>query len=124
MAVVTRDARRGRLETVAGAIDPATRACAARARLDAGGPLLPGGRLLSVLLLAPAAAGAVAVPATAVINENGSDRVFVRSARGFVARQVRRAPGGGEVAVIVAGLAAGEQVATSNLPELRAAALR
>jgi cobalt-zinc-cadmium efflux system membrane fusion protein len=124
MAVMTRDGRRGRLETVAGAIDPATRAFAARARLEDGGSGLTGGRLLTVSLLAPAAADAVAVPAAAVVQEDGADQVFVWTPKGFAARQVSRAPGSGDVAVIVAGLKPGEVVATSNLPELRATAAR
>jgi len=123
MAVMTRDGRRGRLETVAGAIDPATRAFAARARLDAGGPGLVGGRLLQVQLLAVAPDGAVAVPMAAVVQANGTDLVFVKTGKGFVARKVRRL-GSGDPAVIIAGLKPGEQVATSNLPELRAAAQR
>jgi cobalt-zinc-cadmium efflux system membrane fusion protein len=124
MAVLTSDGRRGRLETVAGAIDPATRSFAARARLDDGGPGLIGGRLLGIELVGPAPAGAVAVPAAAVIHENGADRVFVRTAAGFVMRQVSRAASSGDLAVIIAGLQAGDQVATSNLPELRATASR
>lgn len=124
MAMLTRDGRRGRLETVAGAIDPATRAFAARARIDDGGPGLIGGRLLSIALIGAAPAGAVAIPAAALIHEKGADRVFVKTASGFAVRQVSRASGSGEIAVIVAGLQPGDRVATSNLPELRAAASR
>lgn len=124
MAVTTRDGRRGRLETVASGIDPATRSFAARARLDDGGPALVGGRLLPVSLVAMAPAGAVSVPAAAVVHEGSADQVFVKTPKGFVVRQVQRAAGSGDVAVIVAGLTPGEQVATSNLPELRAAATR
>lgn len=111
----------GTLETVAGAIDPATRALAARARLADGGPALVSGRLLRVRLHAPAPAGAVSIPAAAVVNDNGANHVFVKVARGFVVRPVTRV-GDGDPAVITAGLTPGETVATSNLPELRAAA--
>ncbi|WP_439532621.1 efflux RND transporter periplasmic adaptor subunit [Polymorphobacter sp.] len=123
MAVMTRDGRRGRLETVAGAIDPATRAFAARARLEDGGALI-GGRLLPVSLLAAAPEGAVTVPTDALVQADGVDLVFVKTARGFSARTVERAVGAGEAAVIVSGLKPGERVATSNLPELRATADR
>ncbi len=111
----------GRLETVAGAIDPATRGFAARARLDDAGPALVSGRLLRLTISAPAPAGAVAVPAAAISNDNGRDLVFVKGASGFALRPVTRI-GSGDPAVITAGLKAGERVATSNLPELRAAA--
>lgn len=123
MAVITGDGRRGRLETVAAAIDPATRAFAARASIDAGGPPLAGGRVVPLRLLQPAPANAVAVPMAAVVAGDGTDQVFVRTSKGFAPRRVTRV-GSGDPAVIVAGLKAGETVATSNLPELRAAAQR
>lgn len=124
MAVTTRDGRRGRLMTVASGIDPATRSFPARALLDDGGPALVGGRLMPVSLVAAAPAGSVAVPTAAVVHEGSSDQVFVAMAKGFVVRQVQRAPGNGETAIVVSGLKAGERVATSNLPELRAATAR
>ncbi len=124
LAVITRDGRRGRLMTVASGIDPATRSFPARAQLDDGGPTLVGGRLMPVSLMAAAPAGSVAVPAAAVVHEGSNDQVFVQTARGFVVRQVQRAPGNGETAILVSGLNAGERVATSNLPELRAATAR
>ncbi|GGI92498.1 multidrug transporter [Polymorphobacter multimanifer] len=124
MAVITGDGRRGRLETVASGIDPATRSFAARAQLDDGGPALVGGRLLPVSLVAMAPEGAVTVPVSAVVHQDGADQVFVKTAAGFAIRQVQRAQGGGTMAVILAGLKAGEQVATTDLPELRAASAR
>lgn len=123
LAVRTQDGQGGRLETVGSAIDPATRAFAARARLNDGGPALVSGRLMRLTIAGPAPAGAVAVPAAALVSENGTDLVFVKSAKGFAARPVRRA-GSGDPAVIIAGLKAGEAVATSNLPELRAGMAR
>jgi cobalt-zinc-cadmium efflux system membrane fusion protein len=123
MAIITADGRRGRVETVAANIDPETRAFAARARLEDGGPGLAGGRLLTVLVLAPAAPSAVAIPAAALLAEPAGTSVFVSGPKGFVPRQVVRSGGGAE-AVITRGLTAGEVVATSNLPELRAVATR
>ncbi len=123
LPVTTDDGQSGRLETVGAALDPATRAFAARARLADGGPPLVSGRLLRLTIRAPAPAGAVRVPAAAIANENGRDMVFVKSGTGFAARPVTRI-GSGDPAVITAGLKAGEVVATSNLPELRAAAGR
>lgn len=118
--VTLNDGRRGRIETVAGAIDPATRAFAARARLDDGGAALVGGRLVQVKVLAPAPEGAVVVPLAAVVQADGADTVFVKTGNGFVARAVQ-SRGSGDPAVIVSGLKPGERVAISNLPELRAA---
>jgi cobalt-zinc-cadmium efflux system membrane fusion protein len=123
MAIVTADGQRGRLETVASAIDPATRAFAARARLSDKGAPLVSGRLVTVKLMAAAADGAVRVPLAALVQTDAGDLVFVKTKDGFAARTVRRV-GDGDPAVIAAGLKAGETVAVSNLPELRLAADR
>lgn len=121
LPVTTDDDQSGRLETVATSLDPATRAFAARARLADGGAPLISGRLLRLTIRAPAPAGAVMVPAAALASDDGRDLVFVKTAAGFAARPVTRA-GTGDPAVITAGIKAGETVAISNLPELRAAA--
>lgn len=121
MAVMTQDGRRGRLETVAGAIDPATRAYAARARLADDGIGLASGRLVRVSILTGAPDGAVMVPAAAVVQSGSENLVFVKGDKGFAPRSVTRV-GTGDPAVISAGLKIGETVATSNLPELRLAA--
>jgi cobalt-zinc-cadmium efflux system membrane fusion protein len=123
LAVRTADGQRGRLMTVAGSIDPATRAFAGRAQLDEGGPARAAGMVVPLMLLAAAPEGAVRVPVAAVVQEGEAALVFVKQAAGFVARPVQRI-GTGDPAVIVSGLKRGERVATSNLPELRAAAAR
>ncbi len=122
MIFLTAEGRRGRLETVAGAIDPATRAFAARGRLDDASGLMAG-RLIQVTLLTPAPDGAVIVPMSAIVRVGDEDLVFVKTAKGFAPRTVRRV-GAGDPAVITSGLKAGERVATSLLPELRAMASR
>ena len=123
LPVTTDTGQTGRLETVATTLDPATRAFPARARLVDGGSPLVSGRLLRLTIRAPAPAGALSVPGAALLNENGRDLVFVKTGQKFVLRPVTRV-GSGDPAVISAGLNAGDVVATSNLPELRAAAPR
>jgi cobalt-zinc-cadmium efflux system membrane fusion protein len=118
LVVRTASGQQGRLETVAATLDPQTRAFAARARLSDDGPLLTSGALLRISLHAPAPEGAVAVPAAALLQEEARTLVFVKTASGFAPRPVTRA-GSGDTAVLSAGLKAGEQVAVSNLPELR-----
>lgn len=121
LPVTTEDGQTGRLETLASSLDPATRAFAARARLADGGAPLISGRLLRLTIRTKAPAGAVSVPGAAIVTENGSDLVFVKTGSAFAARPVTRI-GSGDPAVIVAGVKAGETVAISNLPELRATA--
>jgi cobalt-zinc-cadmium efflux system membrane fusion protein len=123
LPVTTEDGQTGRLETVASSLDPATRAFAARARLADGGAPLVGGRLMRLTIRTAAPAGAVSVPAAAIATEDGKDLVFVKTGTGFAARPVTRA-GSGDPAVIISGLKAGETVAISNLPELRAVVQR
>ncbi|WP_416908055.1 MAG: efflux RND transporter periplasmic adaptor subunit [Polymorphobacter sp.] len=123
MAVLTADGRRGRLETIASTIDPATRSLAARARLDDDGSLLTSGRLIEVSLRAPAPEGALAVPRAALLQTAGETIVYVKTPDGFKPRPVA-VLGQGDPAIITSGLAAGDEVATSNLPELRAAVAR
>lgn len=120
LPVTTDTGQSGTLETMAAAIDPATRAFPARARLADGGPPLVSGRLLRLTIRAPAPARAVSVPAAALLNDGGRDLVFVKAGAKFVQRPVTRV-GGGDPAVISTGLEAGDVVAVSNLPELRAA---
>ena len=123
LRVSTADGHQGALLTIGTSLDPATRAFPARARLDNSGPTLTGGALIRLSLHAPAPQGAVSVPSAALVQEDGAALVFVKTSKGFVARPVTRPVtygGSGTQAVITAGLKAGEQVAISNLPELRA----
>lgn len=121
LVVRTAAGQQGRLETVAATLDPQTRAFAARARLADDGPALTSGALLRITLHAPAPDGAVTVPAAALVQEADRTLVFVKTANGFAPRPVTRI-GSGNSAVLSAGLKPGEQVAVSNLPELRAMA--
>lgn len=122
MTVLLPDGRRGRILSVAPGLDPATRSVMARAALgDA--PGLLSGRALSVTILGDATTGAVRVPAAAVVRIAGRDTVFVAAAGGgFAPRPVTVGGRAGGDAVLIEGVKAGERVAVSGIPELRAAA--
>lgn len=121
MAVEVANGIRGQIVSVAPSLDPSARAVTAMARLGSAPGLLPGSSV-EATILAPAGPGAVAVPAEAVVRDGGRDIVFVATENGFRPRPVAVATRAGGVALLLEGLTAGERVAVSNLPELRAAA--
>lgn len=85
-----------------------------RAQVDAGSGLLPG-QQLDVTLRLPAPAGAVAVPASAVLQDGAGHLLFVRENAGWHAVPVRQLGGDGTTAVVTGpGLRAGLPVAVAG----------
>jgi cobalt-zinc-cadmium efflux system membrane fusion protein len=114
----------GIVTTVGVTIDPQTRA----AILKASVPALPGlvaGRAISVGLMARPVAGAVSVPAAAVVRVGGQPMVFCETAGGFAMRPVTlvTAGGGAGANTVVTGLPTGTRVAVSGVSELKALGL-
>lgn len=120
MAVRTTGGASGPIVSVAPSLDPSARSVTALARLGAVPGLLPGSSL-EVAIMAPAGPGAVTVPAEALVREGGRDIVFVAEGDRFRPRPVSVSSRAGGVALLLEGVVAGERVAVSNLPELRAA---
>lgn len=111
----------GAIRSVAPSIDPQTRSVLARASLGAA-PGVVAGRNVLVAILGASKVPGVAVPSAAVTRIGGTPHVFVRSGEGFAPRKIVLAGEGGGRSVIAEGLRQGEVVATSSLPELKAAA--
>jgi cobalt-zinc-cadmium efflux system membrane fusion protein len=111
----------GRIIAVGPSLDPTTRAVTARASIGAA-PGVIAGRNVTVTIRKDGRG--VAVPDRAVTRIDGTDHVFVRAAgrgsKGWEKRAVTVAARDGELAVISAGLAAGEMVAASGVAELKA----
>jgi cobalt-zinc-cadmium efflux system membrane fusion protein len=114
----------GKVLAVGSAIDPATRSASLTASLPAD-PSIRSGQSLSLSVMGPAANGAVRVPGEAIAQMSGTTMVFVRTARGVVARPVTLAEGGegtdGE-RVVLSGLRAGDEIAVSAVSELKSLA--
>lgn len=70
---------------------------------------------------AGAAAGAVSVPAAAVVQQGGRHYVFVRQPPGFRAVAVTTGPGGGSEVLITSGLKAGDEVAVKGVAAIKGA---
>lgn len=111
----------GKVLAVGTAIDPATRSASLTASLPAD-PSIRSGQSLSLSVMGPAANGAVRVPGEAIVQMSGATMVFVKTARGVVARPVILAEGGegadGE-RVVLSGLKAGDEIAVSAVSELK-----
>lgn len=114
----------GKVLAVGTAIDPATRSASLTAALPAD-PSIRSGQSLSLSVMGPAPNGAVRVPGEAIAQMSGATVVFVRTAKGVVARPVTLAEGGegadGE-RVVLSGLKAGDEIAVSAVSELKSLA--
>lgn len=107
----------GKIIAVAPSLDPATRSVMARASIG-GAPGVIAGRNVTVTILGNWRG--IAVPDRAVTRIGDKDHVFVRKGKAWEPRAVTVASRGGGLAVISAGLAAGEVVAGSSVAELKA----
>ncbi|MFN4020899.1 MAG: efflux RND transporter periplasmic adaptor subunit [Erythrobacter sp.] len=111
----------GQIVAVAPSLDPATRSVMARASIG-GAPGVIAGRNVTVTILGRGRG--IAVPDRAVTRIGDKDHVFVRAAtsggKAWQPRAVTVAARAGGLAVISAGLAAGEVVAGSSVAELKA----
>ncbi len=107
----------GKIIAVAPSLDPATRSVMARATIGAA-PGVIAGRNVTVTILGNRRG--IAVPDRAVTRIGDKDHVFVRKDKAWEKRAVTVASRGGGLAVLSAGLAAGEMVATSSVAELKA----
>lgn len=66
-------------------------------------------------------AGALSVPAAAVVQQGGRHYVFVRQPQGFRAVAVTTGPGGGSDVLITSGLKAGDEVAVKGVAAIKGA---
>lgn len=111
-----------RVTSVGKVVQPTTRSAALKAAIT-GAPRLVAGRTVMAAIHATTPAGAVRIPRAGLADIAGEAVVFVRTANGVSARSVEVAPVTGDHAVILSGLKPGEEVATSNLSELKSLAL-
>lgn len=111
----------GEVIAVGRAVDPVTQTGVVRAELDTAAGLSPG-QFVQVQVMADdptETVGAWSVPAAAVTQAGGIDFVFVRSAQGFVATEVRVLGTDGGRARIRAPLAADDRVVVAGVAVLK-----
>ena len=111
------------VRSITPAVNEQTRSATVLLALAAGQGLpMPGEMARASILPAQGLAAGIVIPAEAVQVLDGHEVVFVRSAVGFTVTAVRVGTRSAERALILSGLAAGEQVATRNAFLLKAEA--
>lgn len=113
-AVVLPGGAVARVAAVGGDADAGAQSLRVRAQLEAGSGLLPG-QQLDVTLRLPAPAGALAVPAGALLQEGDGHLLFVQEDGAWRGLPVRRLGGDDRVAIVIGeGLRAGMPVASAG----------
>lgn len=112
----------GRVRSATGVVDPETRAATVVVLPSAGGSTLVPGQAVQARIFASgdAVRNGVMVPQEAVQTIAGRTVVFVRTANGFKAQAVQAGRRSGGMVAIVAGLAPGIPIATTNAFLLKA----
>ncbi len=116
---------RGSVDTVGGTIDEATRTAKARVVVDNTGGVLRPGMFAQVRLLLDSGQKAVAVPAEAILEDEGRSFVFVKhDADYFVRRPVTTGRSADDWVEITQGLRGGETIVTRGAFLLKSDILR
>lgn len=114
----------GRLVSVGSIIDPASRTLPVRFAVANPDRALKVGMLADGHLLVGDPVEGVAVPATAVQDEDGLPVVYVKvGGEAFLRRVVELGPSDGTWTIVTAGIAAGEQVVTTGAYQVKLASL-
>lgn len=108
----------GRVARIAPNVSATSRTLTVEAEIENGSGALKPGQFATVRILQERAEPAVLVPARAVINQAGVNRVYVIKNGHVEQRLVQTGQTDGDLIEIKSGVAADEQVATSNLEQL------
>jgi len=108
----------GRVARIAPNVSATSRTLTVEAEIENSSNALKPGQFATVRLLQERAAPAVLIPARAVVNEAGVNRVFVIKNGHAEQRLVQTGQTEGDLIEVKSGVAAEEQVATSNLEQL------
>ena len=113
---------RGQIMSVTDVLDPTTRSASAYAALPPGSAFYEGQLVRGQLSRAATDARLISAPARSVVQIDGQDHVFRRTADGFAPTPVQVVGRTEEAATLRGGLRPGDAVATSGLAELKALA--
>jgi multidrug efflux pump subunit AcrA (membrane-fusion protein) len=108
----------GRIARISPNVTPTSRTLTVEAEIENGSGALKPGQFATVRILESQAAPATLVPARAVRTESGVSRVFVIKDGRAQERLVQLGQTEGDLVEIKSGVAAGENVATSNVEQL------
>jgi multidrug efflux pump subunit AcrA (membrane-fusion protein) len=110
---------RGKVYRVSPVVNTQTRSAAIELLADNATGKLKSGMFSEVRLVVGAKEGAVAVPASAVLNENGKTYVFVPVSGSALRRAVKTGVANDDFVQIASGLRAGDELITSGLYGLK-----
>jgi RND family efflux transporter MFP subunit len=108
----------GRVARIAPSVSATSRTLTVEAEIENSSGALKPGQFATVRILQERSAPAVLVPARAVVNEAGVSRMFVIKNGHAEQRLVQTGQTEGDLVEVKSGVAADEQVATSNLEQL------
>jgi RND family efflux transporter MFP subunit len=108
----------GRVARIAPNVSATSRTLTVEAEIENSSNALKPGQFATVRILQARAAPAVLIPARAVVNEAGVNRVFVIKNGHAEQRLVQTGQTEGDLIEVKSGVAADEQVATSSLEQL------
>jgi multidrug efflux pump subunit AcrA (membrane-fusion protein) len=108
----------GRIARISPNVTPSSRTLSVEADIENGGGALKPGQFATVRILQSRSEPAVLIPARAVRTESGVSRVFVIKDGHAEQRLVQLGQSESDLVEVKSGVAAGEQVATSNVEQL------
>ncbi len=108
----------GRIARISPNVTPTSRTLTVEAEIENGSGVLKPGQFATVRILESRASAATLVPARAVRTESGVSRVFVIKDGHVQERLVQLGQTEGDLVELKSGVAAGENVATSNVEQL------
>lgn len=108
----------GRIARISPNVTPSSRTLSVEADIENGGGALKPGQFATVRILQSRSEPAVLIPARAVRTESGVSRVFVIKDGHAQQRLVQLGQSESDLVEVKSGVAAGEQVATSNVEQL------
>jgi cobalt-zinc-cadmium efflux system membrane fusion protein len=108
----------GRIARIAPNVTANSRTLTVEAEIENSSGVLKPGQFATVRILQARPAPAVLIPVRAVLTESGVSRVFVIKDGHSEQRLVQLGQSEGDLIEVKAGVATGEQVATSNLEQL------
>lgn len=108
----------GEVVAIAAGTDRASQSLRVRARVEEPGALVAGEHFVLTLLL-PAPAGAVRVPATALVAQGDAQALYIQDADGYRGVIVQRLGGDGTQAVVTGEVQSGEQVVVRGAGALK-----
>jgi cobalt-zinc-cadmium efflux system membrane fusion protein len=115
----------GRIAVIGSVVEGETRVVAVKAEIDnSGGVLKPGMFAELEVLTDQTSTATLAIPSSAVVEENGKKQVYVQNGNAYQAVEVSLGQTSGDTVEVKTGLFEGDMIVTQRAPQLYAQSLR